>query len=336
MTITFENLTFYNSLPLPLNYSNTFRVTLFRDNHVEIYYDKLYSGSDFPIANEWMSGLRSPRGDTNTVYDTSQMDGISEWSSMVPGVYPRYKSDVKSGTMFTACPISASWCMTPNTVNVFTKATTEVLILTTLSISCISVIDFSIQLSGTVSDTHFIPCAMNFTSRKLQCNVSSIVELNLSVGTYSVVPAWRVKNASLLSGGVFEVLPIAPLSLHLFNSSTPSITADCSINTGDIGTCSECDICNSGNLSCLDLPCNNPSSSSSSSSSRASQELPHVPATRGYMFRCCPAGEIALICVVFVGICCVVIASRWQVCSTVCRPSAWSQCCWYLFYAARQ
>jgi len=149
--ITYANIPYWsaqNGITNVRKNTTSFRVHLYSDGRTDLIYDKfntsLLSCQGLPAC--WLSGIRNfPNNTQFSVVTAQQMAvGKTQWSTSVPGVYPM-RSDVKPGSMFTACPISTAWCAQPAFLNI-TNGPIEI-ILSAISVSCLSALDFAVSMS---------------------------------------------------------------------------------------------------------------------------------------------------------------------------------------------
>jgi hypothetical protein len=261
--ITFEDVRYYNLTAITdPAYDNSFRISLFRDSHIEIHYDKLYDGSissQLPPRNMWFTGLRSPSPlsapPERIIYTAAQEKaGVNEWGFEVAGIYPGSKAAVASGNMFVACPVSTSWCVYPTRIDIATpfNPSTSYLNLAALSLSCESKLDWGIIINPqNSSGAQTVACDVE--SGVILCRIADVIAITGPTNrSYSIVPAWRSKEI----GGVFEGLPIDSLVIEIYNSTeSPSTAADKNTMTNTSGNSAN-DVCaidyrlNQANLIC--------------------------------------------------------------------------------------
>ena len=251
-----------------------FSIHMFSDGSIIIDYDSithLNKIDDSKVdACSWLSGLVSRNDDimVNRGKITSEQSEIQRniWDTGGKGVYPSTREGVKSGSRFVSCPISTTWCGSPSKID----DTTEFINITTLSMACINsnedvAIDIAIQMENSLNydfdvDENRIancfPLNDEYSSPfGFSCDIgSSNVTDALAVGTVYMQILWRPKDQAAMFTPIGET--VAPIAIEYESSTSGSYT--CSTNT-DVGSCSDCDICNSffnTDLAfCLDLIC---------------------------------------------------------------------------------
>lgn len=260
-----------------------FDINLYPDGTVSIYYDDITPleevDSKFRTC-DWLTGLVSSnfttatgRGATTEDQDRIQSD---IWGTSTRGVYPAVRDDVKSHNRFIACPVSNAWCATPASIN----SSTVHVNITSLSIGCIfrpadinSTINIAVQIESSASPTFSIDLSRvarcstidsgsSSTSAPVafQCDLTGInFTTYLSLGTIYLHILWKPEVSIDSYSRVGETVPAIAISYDNVQSSVNS----CALNK-DMGSCSECDVCNShvdpSSLTCLSLSCSNSTS----------------------------------------------------------------------------
>jgi hypothetical protein len=244
--VSFNNISYYNS-----TISNSFRVRLWKDSHIEILYDRVIRTSQLPQAGFFASGLRGAAANPYAYFTAAQINlARSGWGTEVPSVYPE-QIDVVTGKRFTICPVSRTWCMQPAVVNRNAAALT-VLELSALLLSCTAEVSYSVQIANTTS-TFTAACSPVGMSTTLHCDVTAVLADGMTAGNWTVTPAWNAAP----HGALDTVLPVDGINLHVVDDATSTqAVANCSTNMLAGSLCSDnpCSLC-SGNFTCLQLPC---------------------------------------------------------------------------------
>lgn len=253
-TVSFTDIVYYGT-----KHENSFRITLFKDSHIEISYDKIYVDSIYPNNNDWISGLRSSPSIINTDFTNEQIDiGKKYWYTSVKGIYP-HPENVRSGKQFNICPISKHWCIQQNVIN-YNQIDNVVshLNVTSLLLSCKNELDYGIILTSSdllsqwsvgcnVSDVSSISCSIATILSTLEAN-----RYNLS-GLISIQPAWKTKFDQL-----YTAININKMHIELINHSsnaTSVLTCDSTLTYTNSSCLNNCTLCNR-DYSCLDNKCN--------------------------------------------------------------------------------
>ena len=190
------------------------------------------------------------------------------------------RSDVRSKTQFTVCPLSNIWGCSPTSID----HTTNQINITILSSSCVvgtfhenHSIELGIYLSSNktassttqgVNTSVIFPCTPNVdihgdleanatpSPLSLVCDLNRLNDMaHIEEGDNYMFLVWRPRSGTNSSyqwiGDVGEVPPIA------INFTSSSHNSDCSLSE-KVGKCSPCDIVQTDgafNLSCLQLDC---------------------------------------------------------------------------------
>lgn len=156
--VNFDKMEYFGS-----NLANTFSVSIFSDDHIEIDYTQISKNSsgNLPTLNHWISGLR-PFLKNSSVYLDSDMKLNSQqvWHTSISGIYPELSSTVSSGNSFVMCPVTLLWCLR-NGTRLLSELQTSIVSdsgasieLVTGKMSCASEIDFGVTLSYTQSGSY--------------------------------------------------------------------------------------------------------------------------------------------------------------------------------------
>lgn len=260
-TIQYTNIAYYDSF-----LDNDFRISVYRDSHIELSYDRLNMTSEFPSNGLWSSGLRGSLTNPYAYFDDKQRQtGSALWGMNVAGIYPD-PSDVISGNQFNICPVSRQWCITPSVLSrVHAENFASNLLLTSQLLSCTALVEFGIIIVSGDEEAH----SSSDQQWELLCDVignisisCNLTELLLTVSVDNMVlitPAWRIPN----NESEFSALPVDGIPIRivdaLYNVTSGgdrNIAVGCA-NNANITACggaSSCAICDR-NYSCFDLPC---------------------------------------------------------------------------------
>ena len=250
VTINFQNIPYYNS-----TLEQSFQIILYKDNHIEIDYQKIIKSEILPQENFWASGLRGGNMNDYVYFTPEQVNfALAEWGTTVPGISPR-QDEVKSGNKFTICPVAREWCVTPSSlIHNGTHIVVSTLNMSTVLLSCATTVEYGVILyNHTLSYTiASVPCRIDGNSTTLYCSIPALPYASTSGGVF-VQPAWRNITTSL-----FTPLPVEPMQLNVTGSDSQHGVAACANNPASDQYCgaASCGICN-GNYSCLHLPCVN-------------------------------------------------------------------------------
>ena len=254
VVLTYTNIVYYGT-----TLSNSFRIIVFKDSHIEIIYDKIQKTTSFPTTDLWSSGIRMSVNHTYVHLTKAQLAVGTQWGTAgkVAGIYPDIDS-VSTGNQFNICPVSRDWCVSPDLVSRNTSTSgnsnpSPYLLLTSTLLGCAATVQFgaiftTLPLNNT-DYSHNISCEVvqNVT---LKCKVSDLLELDLPVGVYYATPAWRL-NSSV----PFTPMPVLSLQVNITDRILMDTEVGCSNNV-QTASCAgnTCALC-TGNFSCLDLPC---------------------------------------------------------------------------------
>lgn len=278
VTVYFRNIPNYG-----MTLNHTFAISIFKDGHVDISYIHIHAPTSMTGMVPWLTGLRAPQYYSNVNYTNSQLQtGITQWSTTVPGIYPR-KSSVVDGQVFTACPISTLWCAQPSKISLNNTVSSGYMnvTFTPLSLSCQSYIEFAIYIDSLPAAAYLFnsssmlsicnsPMSSGNTTT-ITCNLNQLLS-SRSAGPHKAYFAWRVDGSTTNFEPLLEVNPVTITTYYSPSSSpttSPSPTV-CSLNENvnlcSITNTSSCSVCN-GQLGCLNLPCSKTSTSTTTSSS---------------------------------------------------------------------
>lgn len=269
-------------------YNITVRVRLTRDGHISIYWDRLYLPNDDVVVDRsiFMTGVRDINNDETTSYLTtsSQQDIIKNnvWNTAVKGIYPHNGvSDISSQTLFHLCPISNSWCMTPNMI---VRNSDHRINVTTLSMSCLNEFK-TINCSFTHSTTGVVHIATAISTGNddehlnvFQCIVPDEVSTASSGSVFDISILGVFATSVQTDMGISDSIALLPSSDVIATTFQLTIVSDSnSLNTGsDLctlsdalsassaangGHCEACSLCYASsaapNITCLytSLPC---------------------------------------------------------------------------------
>lgn len=144
--------------------SISFRISLFSDSKIQIFYDKIDDVHNKLKNEPWITGLRANKSySSHLYYSAAQLSQKIEYATTIPGIYPS-KSTVASSSTFIICPISTIWSSKPAKMDLLAASSslTETnLTLSSLSISCYESVTFGLIFSSLSS---FIPCVRSKSS----------------------------------------------------------------------------------------------------------------------------------------------------------------------------
>eukprot|EP01038_Epipyxis_sp_PR26KG_P005093 gene5093-7101_t len=263
VTVKYSNIVYFST-----HYNNSFRISIYNDSRVIVYYDKIFRGNNFP--EEWFSGLRQPFSQSYVTYDSEQIITNSLWQTSIPGISP-LPSQVQTNNKFIACPISTLWCLYPNKLY---KPTNNSIIendsfitLTPLSISCLDIINIFVNLShSSYNDNMIINCSYIIILNNDDSNLINKIQCKIPIfsmpdGNWTIEIMWNEQNSD---NHTYKILPIQLLYLEIVSINNTNYESNnnnvCILNQSNI-TQSSCDIC-SGNFSSLQLECAHLSNSS--------------------------------------------------------------------------
>jgi hypothetical protein len=233
-----------------------FGMSVFSDGSILLQYEKIPDIND----DVWMAGLRpgQPYEDTYVITEEQRQGGLSNWYTATPGVYPN-RADVSDGRETQFCPISTTWCMTPNVYHI--EAPPPAFVFTPLSIACVDDIDIAYYEKSSANTGPIIPCDRVDSDGNTQYSCAPFSPASAGVTTVLVL-AWRWSSPG---GGLYSDLPVDTFAIYLLDDGAgitdPYANAaekNCSINTVNACDGTNCELCRH-DLDCLGLPCQEPS-----------------------------------------------------------------------------
>lgn len=255
-TVAFRRLCYFGTF-----ITNSFRITVFDDNHIEIGYDRISRSNNLPVKNYWVSGVRLPQNDVNTLNPTVNMNA---WNYVIPGIYP-LPSQVTTGNKFVVCPISSLWCLRNSTIQWNEELNKTTIQLTTSELSCTSSITYSLGFSlenhlSTISLSNYLPCSANAKTGRLSCKFNVLFNylLNQKV-SWSTLPVylWIAWKDSTLTTASYHAIDLPSIQLTIENSTTlPHNGQHCYINQyySSCSSVNNCSFCNQ-DFSCFNNTC---------------------------------------------------------------------------------
>ena len=255
-TVAFRRVCYFGTL-----FQNTFRMTIFRDYHIEIAYDRITKTLSYPPPG-WLSGVRFPKNNGYAITFTEEM---KRWKNDITGVYPT-PAQVNTGNKFVVCPISTLWCLKNSTVPLPGLSEQEISLSTT-QISCTKDVSYTLSYSFT-ADTSDGPnstlsCFVSGPSARMTCSLSRLARRVAQFSgqqqlTVFLWLSWRELDSSTQTYAVIAEIP--PLQLIVLNSSSLlSLSSSCFVNefpANSSARCSQknCSLCDQ-DFSCLDNSC---------------------------------------------------------------------------------